>query len=150
MRQEFISLKVVGDKRAHQALERKRTKWVPAQLKFAKTTAMRVRAALQRAYSEGPLHARENLLEQSVEEIVRRDGARFVCGAGTEEIYAPVHEHGAVIFGRPWLRFMVDGRWISCRKVTIPARRPAETAHRDVEDEVRGIWLNGVRGFVNG
>jgi len=43
---------------------------------------------------------------------------------GTADRRAPVHQFGAVIKPKtkPALRFMVNGQWVSVKKVTIPAR----------------------------
>ena len=43
---------------------------------------------------------------------------------GTNVKYAPPHQFGATIVPKtkPALKFMVNGRWVSVKKVTIPAR----------------------------
>jgi len=43
---------------------------------------------------------------------------------GTNLIYAPVHQFGATIKAKnaPYLRFMIGGKFISKKQVTIPAR----------------------------
>lgn len=58
---------------------------------------------------------------------------------GSDLIYAPVHEFGAVIFPRRrrFLRFVIAGRVIFAKKVTIPARPYVEPTF--VEDGQRAL-----------
>jgi hypothetical protein len=56
-------------------------------------------------------------------------GGRVTGIIGSDVIYAPVHEYGAVISAKraPFLQFMVLGKWVRTKSVTIPARAPFRT-----------------------
>lgn len=43
---------------------------------------------------------------------------------GLHHKYGHIHEFGMLIFGKPLLRFQIEGKWIIARKVLIPARAP--------------------------
>ena len=46
-------------------------------------------------------------------------------------VYAAIHQFGGQIKGNPWLRFQINGKWVTASQVTIPARPffPVESGH---------------------
>lgn len=76
-------------------------------------------------------------------------------GAGTNVVYARIHEEGGVIKAKnaPYLHFQVGGRWVKTKQVTIPARpyvRPSiETFFRDgsSDDVARGLFNQKKREY---
>jgi phage gpG-like protein len=41
---------------------------------------------------------------------------------GTNKKYAMIHEFGGTIHGNPYLKFQINGQWVTVASVTIPAR----------------------------
>jgi hypothetical protein len=52
--------------------------------------------------------------------------------------YGIVHEEGRTIYGRPALRFQIDGKWIIASKVRIPARSPIRFGVTEKVDYIAG------------
>ena len=98
----------------------------------------------------GHLHRRTGRLRASITHSVRRGGGSVMGRLGTNVIYGRIHELGGVI--RPVkasaLRFRVGGRWVTVRRVTIPARpylRPALDIDMIAETLRRAITAEAMR-----
>jgi len=93
--------------------------------------------------SGNPLHNRTNNLRSSIHGEASATDSEITGIVGSNMIYAPVHEFGAVIRAKnaPFLRFQVNGHWVSVKEVTIPARpflAPAVDAMRqEIIDRLR-------------
>lgn len=68
------------------------------------------------------LKVKTGRLRQSITSTV--DPIRFEASIGTNVMYAPVHEYGAVIRPRnkKFLRFQIEGQWVMARQSVIPPR----------------------------
>lgn len=92
---------------------------------------------------EGPVLQRQTgTLWRSIQPEVYTRGGTVVGIVGTDKIYAPVHEFGATI--RPksadgWLRFKVNGKWVTTKKVEIPRRPYMSRAFREEKTKATGL-----------
>jgi len=71
------------------------------------------------------LHRRSGRLSRSIHSApARAEGGNVIGKVGTNVVYAPVHEFGATIRAKraKYLRFKVQGRFVSVKEVTIPKR----------------------------
>jgi len=94
----------------------------------------------------GNLHVRSGTLRRSINSKVEDYGDTLIGKLGSNVIYARVHELGAVIRPRAskYLKFQVNGKWVSVKQAVIPARpflRPAIEENIDrmaniIKDEV--------------
>ena len=71
------------------------------------------------------LKVRTGRLRSSVTSRIEGTGKNIIGKVGTNFLYAPVHEYGAVITPKrgKYLTFQVDGHWVRVKSVRIP-RRP--------------------------
>lgn len=71
----------------------------------------------------GP-QVRTGRLKRSLKATVRRQGELIIGELTADAPYAAAQENGAVIQAkrRDHLRFRVEGRWVSARRVVLPAR----------------------------
>jgi len=78
-------------------------------------------------------------------------GRFFELIFGSEGVpYAAIHEFGGTIRAKnaEYLRFMVDGQWVTTKEVTIPKREPFRKGYDSAEDEVVGqIGLHVIREY---
>src|SRR5262252_6314920 len=79
--------------------------------------------------SEHRLGERSGTLKGSVYTRSVIGGSKVTGTIGSDVIYAPVHEYGAVISAKnaPFLVFKVLGRVVRAKQVTIPERAPFRT-----------------------
>ena len=72
----------------------------------------------------GELHARTGHLRRSIRTGVTQKPASVVGWIGTSVIYAAIHEFGGTIkpIHSKYLKFQIDGHWVSKKKVKIPKR----------------------------
>lgn len=148
---EALELTITGD----EELQKKLDKMVGEMPGMMLATGMKVGFAVERelklAYSDGPLQARSNRLERSVEAFVERGSSGVTSGAGTPVFYADVLERGAVITpvqAESLVFQLADGTWIATKRVVIPAFKAGQHAAERAEPEVRRIWSDGIKRFV--
>lgn len=146
---QFLTIRVFGDEKAAEAFQRRRRMWPRVRSILASMSSFLVERELKLTYSEGPLFARSNTLERSVNRDVTQGAGGLLAGAGTKRFYALIHETGMVIFGRPVMHWQEEGKWIHAKMVTIPARKPGQRAHQNAEPKVRKLWHATVGRFVN-
>ena len=79
--------------------------------------------------SQHKLGARSGVLRDSVYYRTSVRGNTVTGTIGSDVLYAPVHEYGAVIHARnkPYLVFKIRGKTIRAKSVTIPERAPFRT-----------------------
>ena len=72
----------------------------------------------------GGLHVRSGHLRRGIESGIIDHGDIIEGWLGDNIIYAPIHENSAIIYPKkgPYLRFPIDGHWVSVKKVIIPKR----------------------------
>ena len=72
----------------------------------------------------GHVKSRTGHLRRSIRSQVVDKGHVIVGSIGSNVIYSRIHEFGGTIVPRTkeWLRFVIDGRWVTTKKVVIPAR----------------------------
>lgn len=94
---------------------------------------------------------RSGHLRRSITSTVTQREGYLVGTFGSDLIYAPVHEYGAVIKpkNKPFLRFQIGERWVTLKQVTIPARPYIEPAIRDNIDEVDNIIATTITDGIN-
>ena len=86
----------------------------------------------QRLSGKGPFPVSEhrlgersgNLREALIEKPGVISGDTVVGEIRWEHPYGQVHEFGMLIFGKPLMRFQIDGKWIITHRVLIPPRAP--------------------------
>ena len=89
----------------------------------------------------GHLKVKTGALRRSINTTILERGARFIGTMGTNLLYGRAHELGAVI--RPksgkYLKFQIDGKWVSVPKVVIPKRPYLKPAleKMDLNEELR-------------
>jgi phage gpG-like protein len=98
------------------------------------------------------LHRRTGQLSRSMTSLVEQDGKEIKGEVSTNIPYAFTHEFGATITPREanYLVFQVNGRWVSTKQVTIPARpfmKPSLDENRDEYiKRLRQAFAQGARG----
>ena len=72
----------------------------------------------------GNLHARTGHYRRSIQGRVRTFGERIIGSLGANVVYAAIHETGGIINPKKgkYLKFVINGHWVSVKKVVIPAR----------------------------
>ena len=67
-------------------------------------------------------------------------------------VYAAIHQFGGQIKGNPWLRFQINGKWVTASQVTIPARPffPVESGHltAKAEEKIRASGVSGRKRLI--
>lgn len=94
---------------------------------------------------------RTGALRRSITTSINIRQRRLVGTLGSDLIYAPVQELGAVIKPKknPFMRFMIGDRWVTLKQVTIPARPYLEPTVKENTDEVSDIITSHIVGAVN-
>lgn len=96
-----------------------------------------------------PLNVRSGRLRRAIgREIIER-GSHIKGTVGSNVIYDPVHEYGAIIRAKTsaGMRFVIDGQWITAHEVTIPKREhyaPAFTSNRERINQLFGRDTNAL------
>jgi phage gpG-like protein len=104
-------------------------------------------ASKKRFGTQGNLQVRTGRLRNSiVGEAHQEDNDTYVGSIGTSVIYGPIHETGGVIRAKngPYLKFRVDGHWVSKKEVTIPARPFLRPAITENISRIRDIIIDSI------
>jgi len=88
------------------------------------------------------LKVRTGRLRSSVTSRVESAGGDIVGRVGSNVVYAPVHEYGAVITPKrgKYLTFQVDGHWVRVRSVRIPRRPIWEPTLKENQEKIRSLF----------
>ena len=88
------------------------------------------------------LKVRTGRLRSSVTSRVESAGGDIVGRVGSNVVYAPVHEYGAVITPKrgKYLTFQVDGHWVRVRSVRIPRRPIWEPTLKENQEKIRNLF----------
>lgn len=112
--------------------------WFPAKWKASSAAADGRKTLIKSATLRNSFHA--------------SSGSDFAA-VGTDCVYAPVHQFGAVIAAKTsrGLRFKIGGRWITKRHVIIPARPmlPVDDAgqlHSETDKAVSNLLMKHILG----
>lgn len=88
---------------------------------------------------------RTGRLKNSVTSKVGANGGSVRVGA----VYASILDTGGVIYGKPWLMFKIDGKFIKTDKVVIPPKPYIEPAINSVESEMGGVISDSIIKSIN-
>jgi len=143
----MLNLRFEGTARLRAALQPSKT--VSALVRALGRAGARVeRRAKQNVTGGNPLYVRTSRLKSSIQTVV--DHTRLLARVGTNVIYGPVHEFGAMIVPKVAraLHFPVSARgqrvnpatwkgaWATVQKVEIPERPWLRPAYKDSRDEI--------------
>lgn len=94
----------------------------------------------------GHLKARTGNLRRSINTKVVDKGNQIVGTIGSAVIYAAIHELGGKILPKKgkYLKFAIDGHWISVKQVNIPARPYLAPSIESNINKIRDIIKNSV------
>lgn len=108
-------------------------------------------ASKKRFNTPDNLNVRTGRLRTSIIGISEKSGDTYVGSVGTDVIYGRIHELGGTITPKngPYLKFQIDGRWMSVKSVTIPARPFLLPAITENIDRIEEIILNSIYKEVN-
>ena len=85
------------------------------------------------------LNVRSGVLRNSVHHAMDASGDRVVATVGTDVVYAAIHEYGGTIVPKTAqaLRFVIDGKTIHAKSVTMPERSYLRSALSDRAQAIR-------------
>lgn len=94
----------------------------------------------------GHLNSRSGRLKNSIESSVRKTGIGYIGSLNSDVVYAAVHEYGAVIHAKndKYMKFPIDGRWVTVEKVVIPPRPFMEPAISENVEEINEIIVREI------
>lgn len=86
----------------------------------------------------GKLKVQTGHLRRSIKSSLITRYNLLVASLHSDVVYAAIHENGGTIraVNSPYLKFNIDGRWVSVKEVTIPARPYLEPAIIDNLDKM--------------
>ena len=107
--------------------------------------------AKKRMGKAGELNVRTGHLRRSITSRVEDKGDAVVGSIGSAIVYSRINELGGTI--RPkvqkYLKFQIDGHWVSKKKVTIPARPYLKPSIEENFDKIRKIIIESITRKVN-
>lgn len=102
--------------------------------------------AKKRFGKPGNIKARTGHYRRSISTSVRILGDDLVGTLAGNVVYAAPHEFGAIIFPKKgqYLRFPIQGHWVSVRKVVIPQRPLLTPSITENVDEIGEIIVDSI------
>ena len=100
----------------------------------------------------GGLHVRSGTLRRSIQSGISKSGNTITAYLGSSVIYSAIHELGGVIKpkgGNKWLRFPIQGQWVSVKEVVIPARPYLQPAITENLERISNIIISNIVEEVN-
>ena len=100
--------------------------------------------------TEGKPKVRTGALRRSIATSVTERRTYITGTLGSDLIYAPVQEYGAIIKPKtkPFLRFMIGERWVTLKQAVIPARPYLEPTINENLDEVDAMITSEIIGAI--
>lgn len=148
----MFTLNLNFDKRDLKKIEQMPDEFKDGLLKGIKNAMLFAEAEAKKSFDKpGNLQARTGHLRRSITSDVDKVGDRIVGKIGSNVVYARIHELGGVI--RPkvadYLRFQINNKWVTTKKVTMPARPYLRPSIEDNLKEITEIVRNSVIKEVN-
>ncbi len=134
-----MKFKLEFDQKSLDWIKQSPEKFKEGLLEGAKKVGFFLEKEVKESFGEpGKPQVRKGYLRRSIRNRVEEHGREIVIKVGSNLIYAPVQELGAVIRAKKaeYLTFKIDGQWRRKKEVTIPARpyiRPT------VEENLTGV-----------
>lgn len=103
---------------------------------------MGLKGQIQEKMSGKVLKVRTGRLRSSVTTRVEMQGKDILGKVGSNVVYAPVHEYGATITAKKgeYLRFQVEGHWVSVKSVKIPRRPIWEPTLKENREKINALF----------
>lgn len=122
-------------------------------LQASKKSTKEVESSVKERFGKrGSPKVRTGGLKRSIKGYTRKSGDKYVIGASSDRIYAPVQEFGAVIRAKtsPYLHFKIGDSWVKVKSVRIPARPFMEPGLEDAIPKVKEIFEKIVEKALEG
>lgn len=109
------------------------------------------KSAKQRFGTPDNLKVRSGHLRRSITHGVKIMGNVLKGWIGTNVIYAAIHEYGGTIYAKTgkYLRFPINGKWVSKKSVIIPERSFLRAAVEDKQSEIKKIISKSIMKKVD-
>jgi len=135
----MIDVKVVGDKEVIQRYKMVAKK-LPDNLYKAmlRLTLYLAGYVKTRKLTGQSLKVRTGRLRNSITGKAQRIGNKIIGKVGTNVEYARIHEFGGDIYPKnaPYLRFQVNGQWVTTKHVKIPKRPYLQPSLKENRDRI--------------
>jgi len=99
----------------------------------------------------GELQVRTGQLRGSIQSGVKNGPSGTVGWVGSNLIYARIHELGGIIKPRAkkYLRFPINGHWVTVSKVKMPARPYLEPSIKENTEKIKEIVQENILRELN-
>jgi len=100
----------------------------------------------KRMGKHGEIGVKSGHLRRSVHSKVQDEGDKIIGMLYSNVVYARIHELGGTIRPRTkkYLRFKVNGKWVSKKEVTIPARPYLRPSIEENVERIKDVIVNSI------